>query len=511
VYGYLVFLSFSLIGAPERISLPKKPCHSSLAQTADCAPCTLDEWARKVNRLKERPIQFSTLPEKDEYQKNILSLSHFLDTLQKASDAIALDMAKDSTWLQKKSLVSSLPDIFNLSRPQLKPASDIRNFIFKPYAQRLILPTDAQVIIFGDLHGSIHSLIRDLEKLRDLGYLDNSYKITKANTYFLFLGDYIDRGIYGTEVIYTLARLRTANPHHVILVRGNHEDYLLQPSFRKKHTSQEEKDNTPSYIDELYKKFTLTEEDEVIIFRFYEILPLVLYLGSRDKEQYDFIQCCHGGTELGYDPYPLLHAPDEIRFEGIEKLWRRKNFSKLTIPTQNAIKCAFSLDFLCNDIRDFVPEAPYYRVEGTDHVAYIGFLWNDLYVDSKQTVGQRGKTFTGWVCGSDLVGDILAFGKSKTVTLQGMFRGHQHNNETGGPMLNLLCCSKGAVRLWDKPIYTFVSAPNSKLDNSGEQCFTYDSFVHLTSAPRFKDWKMDHYVQDVGLPVKQWTSQPLPV
>jgi hypothetical protein len=326
------------------------------------------------------------------------------------------------------------------------------------------------------------------------------------HTYLLFLGDYISRGIYGTEVMYTLARLKIANPQQVILIRGNHEDYILQPSFRKKHSSEEEKDNTPTYIDELYKKFTLTEEDEVAIFRFYETLPVVLYLGSGTKEHTHFMHCCHGGIELGYNPYNLLHASKEVSYEAIEKLWRKKHFSSnLSAASQNAIKCAFSLDILCNDIRDFIPEAPFYQIEGTDHIAYLGFLWNDLYVNQEKTVGQRGKNFTGWVCGYDLVDSVLSWGNSKSVTLQGMFRGHQHNNETGGPMLNLLCCGKGAVRLWNKNIYTFVSAPNSKLDNTGEQCFTYDSFIHLKVAPEFKEWKMDHYVQDNGMEKKEWT------
>ena len=77
------------------------------------------------------------------------------------------------------------PEIFKLDRPQVLPAQDVRNFPFKPYAKRLILPPDAEVILFGDLHGSVHSLIRDLEKLRELGFIDNSSKLCdRILTYF---------------------------------------------------------------------------------------------------------------------------------------------------------------------------------------------------------------------------------------------------------------------------------------------------------------------------------------
>lgn len=508
--SYLILALFSChIYQDSACSLPHKPCHAPIASTAECTPCSLDQWAQKIRTLKERPIQFSTLPPKAEYQKNILTLSHYLETIQKATEAIASDIGADSLWLRKKSLVASHPEIFKLNRPQVLPAHDIQNFPFKPYAQRLVLPPGADVIIFGDLHGSVHSLMRDLEKLRELGFIDNSFKLVRPQTYLLFLGDYIDRGIYGTEVVYTLSRLKIANPHQVVLVRGNHEDYILAPSFRKKHTAEEEKDNTPTVTDELYKKFDLTEKDEVTIFRFYEVLPVVLYLGCGTAQHTDYMQCCHGGLEIGYNPHDLLHAPQEVHYEAIEKLWRRKNFSTLTVQSQNAIKCGFDLDILCNDIRDFIPKAPFYKVEGTDHVAYLGFMWNDLYVDPKKTVGQRGKSFTGWVCGCDLSLDVLSWGNSKSVTVQGLFRAHQHNNETGGPMLNLLCCSKGAVRLWERNVYTFVSGPDSKLDDTGQQCFTYDSFVHLKAAAAYRDWKMEHHVQDNGMEVKQWTTVPM--
>lgn len=411
---------------------------------------------------------------------------------------------------RKRALQSIAPTIYKLRRAHYSSPADVRNYVFKPCAQRLYLDPDSSVVLFGDLHGSIHSLIRDLEKLRSIGYINNEFKIIRKNAYIIFLGDYIDRGIYGVEVMYTLARLKSANPQHVIVVRGNHEDYVLAPLFRLKHTAQEEKDNAPSLIDELSHKFNLTNKDEIAIFRFYETLPVVLYLGCGTTNHQDYMQCCHGGIELGYDPYVLLHAPDNVRFELIKKLWRKKNFSaKLSQECQNSIKSAFNLDILCNDIRDFVPNAPYWTVKGSEHTAYLGFMWNDFYVDPKKTVGQRGKTFTGWVCGNELTSDVLSWGNSKRVAVHGIFRAHQHNNDTGGPMLNLLCCNQGVARIWDKNVYTLVSAPDSKLDDTGERCFTYDSFVLLKTASSFESWKMDHYIQDDGMDRRRWKIKPM--
>lgn len=488
----------------------KKPCRPTLADTAPCTVCSFDQWAEKVFTLKERPVQFSSLPNKKEYQKNILTVKHFVEALQQAASAIASDTKDNEIWLSKKSIYSELPNLYTLKRAFWSPAKDVRNYPFRPSAQRLWLTPGSTAILFGDLHGSIHSFIRDLKKLRSLGYLGNNFKIIKKDTYLVFLGDYIDRGIYGTEVMYTLARLKSANPHHAVIVRGNHEDFLLVKAFQISHTKHEEKDSAPNLIEELQKKFDLDDEDIISIFRFYETLPVVLYLGSGTQTHHDYMQCCHGGIEIGYDPQPLLHAEDNIRFEQINKLWRRKYFAhKLSKQSQNDIKLAFDLDTLCVGIQDITPTSPVWKDPVSKRKSYLGFLWNDFFVDPTKTVTLRGKKGTGWVCGKGLTENVLSWGNSNKVTLQGLFRAHQHNNETGGPMLNLLCCGQGVARIWNKNIYTFVSSPDSKLEDTGDHCFTYDSFVILKTAPAFKDWKMDHYIQDGALEKKQWKVVPV--
>lgn len=508
----LFFLSFFLISATYTVgtgSTPAQfPCKADITPSPECSRCTLKEWADKVNTLKERPIEFSSLPSKAAYQKNILTLKEFLSTLEQCTKTVADLCCEDGSWLHNKSLYNVAPEVFELNRPFVKPLDDVRNFPFKPYTCRLLTKPNTTCALFGDLHGSVHSLTRNLLKLCRMGFLDDNFKIKKKDFYILFLGDYIDRGIYGVEVIYTIVRLKIANPKHVIIVRGNHEDYILAPDFRKKHTKEEEKDNTPSFIDELYRKFDLSQKDEVAIFRFYEILPQALYLGCGNNKHQDYMMCCHGGPELGYNPYDLLHANECITHELIDKLWRKKYFNK-KLPTccQNNIKLNFNLDILCGDIQDFVPTAPFSKVTPY-HSAYIGFMWNDFYVDPAKKVGQRGKKFTGWVLGSSLANAMLSWGTSKQVTLQGVFRAHQHNNDTGGPMLNLLCCSKGIVNVWENNnIYTLVSAPDSKLDDTGERCFTYDSFVLVRTAQDFRDWRITHYYRDQAIKRSQWTKK----
>lgn len=54
-------------------------------------------------------------------------------------------------------------------------------------------------MIVGDLHGQFHDLVHMLEKAGD-----------PAEINYLFLGDYVDRGIFGMEVVITLLAIKVS-------------------------------------------------------------------------------------------------------------------------------------------------------------------------------------------------------------------------------------------------------------------------------------------------------------
>ena len=75
------------------------------------------------------------------------------------------------------------------------------------------------IIVVGDIHGNLKSLL----KLLKLNY--------EKPCKFLFLGDYIERGKYSIEVLVLLMLLKLKRPERFYLLRGNHEDILLNYHF----------------------------------------------------------------------------------------------------------------------------------------------------------------------------------------------------------------------------------------------------------------------------------------
>ncbi|AKB36346.1 Serine/threonine protein phosphatase BSU1 [Methanosarcina siciliae C2J] len=72
-------------------------------------------------------------------------------------------------------------------------------------------PTES-IMIIGDIHGDLDALDFVMGMREELGCKQ-----------MLFLGDYVDRGVQGTEVLIKLFRLKLEEPQNIFLLRGNHE------------------------------------------------------------------------------------------------------------------------------------------------------------------------------------------------------------------------------------------------------------------------------------------------
>ncbi|OZJ06266.1 putative serine/threonine-protein phosphatase [Bifiguratus adelaidae] len=78
----------------------------------------------------------------------------------------------------------------------------------------------APVTVIGDIHGQFYDL---LEIFKIGGYC--------PHTNYLFLGDYVDRGLSSVETISLLTCLKLRYPDRVQLVRGNHESRAVTQTY----------------------------------------------------------------------------------------------------------------------------------------------------------------------------------------------------------------------------------------------------------------------------------------
>lgn len=93
----------------------------------------------------------------------------------------------------------------------------------KTYCKHIIAKPEDKFIVFGDFHGSFPTLVRHLLRFRKMKVLDENF-IAINNYKIIFLGDLVDRGVYGYEMLFFVFLLKIKNPNNVFINRGNHEE-----------------------------------------------------------------------------------------------------------------------------------------------------------------------------------------------------------------------------------------------------------------------------------------------
>jgi hypothetical protein len=359
---------------------------------------------------------------------------------------------------------------------------------FQPFAQKLQVPPGSEVVFHGDFHGDIHSFIALLESLNQAGTLDG-FRLTRPNRYMVFLGDYTDRGNYGIEVLYTLLRLKLANPEQVFMARGNHEDVQMIPRY--------------GFIAECQKKYD-NQFNPALIGRLYDFFPVVVYVGSGS----DYIQCNHGGMEPGYLPGALLDAKPAVAFQLLGQV--RGGTFLLKYPALLETADAVRRNFLKTSIRDYTPLAPMSPLIN-------GFMWNDFTVFSSEP-GLGYMDGRGFVYGKTGTRIVLDASAGATTKVRGVFRAHQHSSAVN-PMMRRLVAGNGLFRHWhehdslakanveagvlrsqckleynaDRPlkdgsVWTFNVAPDSYYGRGNS--YKFDTYGVLTTGESFADWKL---------------------
>ena len=423
-------------------------------------------------------------------QSNSLSPLSSEDFIQ-ALDAFC-EMQKElyngSVWVTQKN-----KNIHTWEKEDIKP----------PYAiQKLEVDPGTIIAFHGDFHGDVHSLNEFIAYLINKNYLNKQLKIIHPNFKIIFLGDYTDRGDYGAEVIFLITLLKRLNPENVILVRGNHEDLVINDDY--------------GFTNELNRKFpfcvdTIKQKVDAM----YSLLPVALYLVSSKAPAKDALLCCHGGLEFGFDQSALLlDAPYSKCFIPFDELKRKTQKEK--ICTDHDLQKCFTHSYTYGETleKEALEKALY---DGPiQKFGHIGFCWSDF--DFNQDVTGFDpilhKLGRGFLYPQNLTRYLLKLHSTPTCNIRGVFRAHQHTAETINRIFNGDGKNPGKAygiaklwpdnehiniapnRLWDGIVCTFCVSPNNEYGRLG---VNEDTFGILTTANEFSQWNLDIVTQNTVL------------
>ncbi|KAJ7141271.1 Metallo-dependent phosphatase-like protein [Mycena epipterygia] len=137
-----------------------------------------------------------------------------------------------------------------------------------------VVHVSAPVTVVGDIHGQFYDLI---EIFRIGGYA--------PHTNYLFLGDYVDRGLFSVETISLLICLKLRYPDRVQLIRGNHESRAVTQNY--------------GFYTECMRKYG-SYRVWTYFTDLFDYLTLSVVIDDR-------IFCVHGGLS------PSIHSIDQIK------------------------------------------------------------------------------------------------------------------------------------------------------------------------------------------------------
>ncbi len=360
-----------------------------------------------ASRMKDRHFklfdQFYNLPKQE------LILKTIIKAIKRQFNYLKNYYMKDIPYNQLNNV--NRMDIFKKNIFTYKDDESIKSisdyFINGAFVYNIKLEEHEKVILFGDFHGSFHTFIRHLLRLHVLGIIDLSNGKFKINDGYriIFLGDIVDRGKFGLEIIYILSKMilenNTKDKLKIIINRGNHESFEMYSLFGFKAEYNHKLKN----IETLHlEKEDLTLSRDFIIFSFFIYLSSGIVL---QKNNYKY-WCSHGGIPL--TNIKIINVKSEsgnenelFEMENVGKTEQFKNISQMR---------ALDINYIINNRIIFLQD--------DDENIPKQIRWNDFSNNLDTTFNtERGST-EFFNLGINHVKEFLALNN-----IQMIIRGHQ--------------------------------------------------------------------------------------
>ena len=372
---------------------------------------------------------------------------------------------------------------------------------FTPFIQKLVIKPDSKVIVVGDLHGDLDALLALLQELEQTGYLDNQYRLIREDAYFVFLGDYINRGMNSIGVVYVLCKLYVNNPNRVVMLRGNHEYALTSKNFQKRFLqAQADGQDYPAkktFLCELTQQFAEYQYPDLLYW--FDYLPMALYLGTADQDGLiNFVKFCHGGLEVGYNPQNFLLSTASFclltsfdRYAGLETLKQELAGTTFVSDVQKAFDYCASQETVGFEKHFQLAQPVNLDSDVSPYHLRIGMQWNNfLTQDDGQPEFALSTARRTLYLGKLVTQRLLQQRSNDRVAVHAIMRGHQHLDENvdvlrvNSPMLTQIRNQAGVVRQWDGMVYTL---------GASDHITGYHSFMMLCTKSDMKKWNARHY------------------
>ena len=218
----------------------------------------------KDEKLVIKPIRFD---------ENWSIKSNFIKNSKdkKLCDLFIETLLQPEVWLKETKEKLGKDFVFNIDQI----ASLTKQCMEVVAKQPNILKVSAPVKVFGDIHGQYIDLMNFFNKWGSPSEGPNGDIMSND---YLFLGDFVDRGSLSLETICLLMALKVKYPDQIHLIRGNHEDILINSGF--------------GFQDECEGRLNDESESEDSLFSlinsFFQYLPFAALIE-------DQILCVHGG------------------------------------------------------------------------------------------------------------------------------------------------------------------------------------------------------------------------